>query len=1100
MQDIQTLLNPAPIYYLLKNIKKFAIVVPNNKTAEKIKLEIELFSEYLKIKKKSDILYKNILQDSQFFDYEKFIEETSNLYKIFIENSIPIIVFESLFKKIPTVDKEHEEFKVGNTINIDTFSEKLLKLGYKYEIPVEEKGTFQIKGGIIDIFVPYYNNPIRIELFGDEIESIRFFDADFQTTIEEIKSFKLISSMNFDFSEEYVENFKNYLDEEFKNERISYDKMDKLLSLVEQENISNELIEYAPFFYKNSTTVFELVKKKFQSIYLYDTNNIISEIDEISNIENNEIYYDLKNLRTILDKKSKNSKKIFHISPLALEGLGNQGLLLNSEITSPYRIILQEPKTYFRLFQLLEENLNLNKDVIIFYVVEERKQKIKNILSQFDLDTHKIIWKKGLLKDAFQTDTEIFLSDYLILGVYSPPTSDKKMKNIISSFSDLNKGDYVVHTNYGIGRYVGIISKEINGYMTDFLEIHYDKEDKLFLPVYNLSLLYKHSSSDQTVKLDSFRSQAWENRKSRIKKSIEKIAQELIELYAQRMSAIGYQFSENDELYDSFSSEFPYVLTTDQDKTIKDIVSDMEDIKPMDRLVCGDVGFGKTEVAMRAAFKAVADNKQVAILAPTTVLSFQHYLTFKKRFSNFPIEVNFVSSFKSSKDKKLIFQDLKKGKIDILIGTQAILAKMVDFKSLGLLIIDEEHKFGVKDKEKLRELKLNIDTLAMTATPIPRTLNFSLSGIRDLSIINTPPKDRKSVKTVVMKKDGKRIKDAISYELNRGGQIFYIHNRISTIYQEADYLLEILPNIKLAIAHAELPKSKLEKLMMEFYDGKFDLLLSTNIIESGIDIPNANTMIIDRADSFGLASLYQLRGRVGRAEKQGYCILQLPKKGKITSIAERRLSVISRYTDLGSGFQIALQDMEIRGAGTLLGFAQKGHVDEGGYETYMNFLKEALAELKGDKKSSIDFKTELNTEFSAVIPGYYVEDEFIRLSFYKRLSNSTEDSEVDEIIDELRDQFGMFPEELVNFFNLVKIKIRAMKYKVSKITISKAVIYMVLDDPDLLNLVNLMPFLTKYPNIKFGQKNNITINSQFNNIKEALEYFDEIIKGIMVKV
>jgi len=1098
MQDIQSILNPAPIYYLLKNIKeikKFAIVVPDNKTAEKIKAEINLFSEYLKIKKKSDILYKNILEDSQFFDYEKFTEETANLYKIFIEKSIPIIVLEALFKKIPEINKEdNQEIKFGGEINIEDFRKKLLKLGYRYEVPVEEKGCFQIKGGIIDIFVPYYDNPIRIELFGDEIESIRFFDADFQTTIEEIESFKLISSLNFDFSEENIENFKKYINENFEKEVISYDKMDKLLSLAEEKNISHELIEYAPFFYNNPTTVFNLIKKKFRNIFLYDTNNITHEIDDVFNIEKKEIYYDLKTLKTILEPNSKNSKKIFHISPLATENC----LVLNSEITSPYRIILQEPKTYFRLSKLIEDNLKSGKKVIVFYVLEERKQKIEKILNQFDLLSDKIIWKKGLLKEAFQTNEEIFLSDYLILGVYSPPASSKRMKNIISSFSDLNKGDFVVHTNYGIGKYIGIISKTINGNLTDLLEIDYAKGDKLFLPVYNLSLLYKHSSSETTTKLDSFRSKAWENRKRRIKKSIEKIAKELIELYASRMSARGYAFSENDELYEAFSSEFPYMLTVDQKKTIDEIMNDMENIKPMDRLVCGDVGFGKTEVAMRAAFKAVADNKQVAILAPTTVLSFQHYLTFKKRFSSFPIEVNFVSSFKSLKDKKIIFEELKKGKIDILIGTQAILAKMVNFKSLGLLIIDEEHKFGVKDKEKLRELKLNIDTLAMTATPIPRTLNFSLSGIRDLSIINTPPKDRKSVKTVVMKKNGKKIKEAISYELSRGGQIFYIHNRIGTIYQEADYLLELFPNIKLAIAHAELAKSKLEKLMVEFYNGKFDLLLSTNIIESGIDIPNANTMIIDRADNFGLASLYQLRGRVGRAEKQGYCILQLPKKGRITSIAERRLSVISRYTDLGSGFQIALQDMEIRGAGTLLGFAQKGHVDEVGYETYMNFLKEALAELKGDKKSDVDFKTELNTAFSALIPSSYIEDEFIRLSFYKSLSNATEDNEINEISDELKDRFGVFPVELVDFLNLVKIKIRAMKYKISKITISRAVIYMILDDPDLLNLVNLMPFLSKYPNIKFGQKNDITVTSQFESLEQALDYFNKIIEGIFI--
>jgi len=1081
MKHIESLLNPAVIYYLLKNYNRIALIVPDNKIVDKVSEEIELLSKLINKKFYPVKIYENNLIDEQFFDFEKYQEESASLYQFSNKGRIPIISAEAILRKTFLPDAiNSQNIRVGESLDIAKLEKDLINMGYRYEVPVEEKGTYQVKGGIIDLFIPLYDNPIRVELFGDEIESIRFFDANYQTSLDEIKEFELIQSINFDFSEKNLNNFNSYMDNLYREEKISFDAKEVLKETAEKKIFDLSLIKYAPFFY-DTTTYLSILKKKKKKIFIYDPASVEKKIDFLKSSGDFDLYYINKSFRGIAT-----------ISPIIED---DNKVILDSDIKNPYRIILQEPKTFFRLSYLIEEILKENKTVNIFYTVAEKRKDIIEILNRFNIVHDSIIWHKGLLKNGFQTEEGIFISDYLILGEYTPQHLKRSAKNIISSFSDLNKGDYIVHSNYGIGKYQGLITREIGGNPTDFLEIHYAKSDKLFVPVYNISMLYKHSSSEATVKLDSFRSKAWENRKSKIKKSIEVVAKDLIKLYANRIETKGISFSENDELYDAFCKDFPFILTDDQQTTINEVNIDMEAIKPMDRLVCGDVGFGKTEVAMRAAFKAVVDNYQVALLAPTTVLSFQHYLSFIDRFKNFPINIEYISSFKSAKEKRDIFERLRLHKIDILIGTQSLLAKKTEFKNLGLLIIDEEQKFGVKDKERLRDLKANLDTMTMTATPIPRTLNFSLSGIRDLSIIKTAPKNRKAVKTVVIRKFGKKIKSALEYELKRNGQIFYIHNRIGTIYKEADYILSLVPNIKMAIAHSDIPKKKLEKIMIDFYKGKFDLLLSTNIIESGIDIPNANTMIIDRADTFGLSSLYQLRGRVGRSEVQGYTILVTPSNAKLSNIAQRRLSIISRYTDLGSGFQIAMQDLEIRGAGSLLGYVQKGHFNSIGYEAYMNFLKDAIAELKGEKRVG-DFKVELNTTFVSLIPATFIKDEFTRLSFYKRISNAISNKELNDIAKELKDRFGKLPEEVNNFIKLIKIKAKAITYKISKVTLSDGFLYLKLSDPDLINLVSLMPYLVKHREVNISPTNEISIKGEFSSIDDLLKTFELLVEAV----
>lgn len=1086
MLHIETPLNPFVSYKLLKEFNKFAIIVDSERTAHKLEDELKninlLFKKNFKI---ALFLTDNLIQGENFFDIESFLEESSTLLKFNEENIIPVVTIDKLFRKIFDISQINKvSFKKNQKISIEELRDLLVKFGYKYQTTVEEKGYFEVKGGIVDVFIPLYENPLRIEFFDDEIDSIRFFDVELQISMRKVEEFDVIQILNFTFNDENINQFKQYLNNEYKNNKISYEQMGDLITFAENKTINFEIIKYYPFFYDENTSIYEILKKQNYEIFIYNSQHCFEMLDNLKTNPNYELYY----------KEFYTEGSVRYISPLIID---ENKTTYNSDVTDILKIIPQEIQTIARFVEAIESYSFNNYKIHIFYTDEKRKHQIINIFKKYEV-INSVNWINGVLKVPFKVDKELYLSDLFIFGQY---IHDLKMtsskKNAITSFYDLNVNDYVVHINYGIGQYKGLVTKTIDNTPIDFLEIHYDKDDKLFIPIYNLHTLHKHSSAEATgTKLDSFGSKNWENKKQRIKKSIETIAKELIALYAKRENSKGFSFSADDEMYYDFSSQFPYSLTKDQDETLKEVIKDMENIKPMDRLVCGDVGFGKTEIAMRASFISVINNKQVAILTPTTVLALQHYNNFVERFKNFPVNVDFISSFKTAKEKSETLKLLKTGKIDILIGTHSVLYTKENFKNLGLLIIDEEHKFGVRDKEALRELKENIDTLTLTATPIPRTLNFSLTGIRDLSIINTPPKDRKAVKTSVLKKNKNIIYDAINYELNREGQIFYIHNRVESIFKEADFIYSLFPDIKMAVAHAQMPKSQLEKIMVDFYKGKFNLLLSTNIIESGVDIPNANTIIIDRADTFGLASLYQLRGRVGRSDKQGYCILLLPEKGKVNEIAERRLSVISRYTDLGSGLQIAMQDMEIRGAGSLLGFAQKGFIDDIGYETYINFLKEAIDELKGEKKSKSDFSVEVNTNFPTIIPRKYLGNEQIRLSFYKKISSLENIEQIQAIADEMEDRFGKLPEEVVNLFELIEIKQICTIYEILRITINDSFIYFKLNDEKIINISKFLKYVRINNFVSITKNNEVTINHTIKNLNQAKNILIELMDNI----
>ena len=642
----------------------------------------------------------------------------------------------------------------------------------------------------------------------------------------------------------------------------------------------------------------------------------------------------------------------------------------------------------------------------------------------------------GTLNEGFEWEKnhQWWITDQEIFGKKAKKVHTSSQHEAFSSFEQMVPGNYVVHAQHGVGIYKGLVNLEISKIKNDFLLLEYLGGDKLYVPVDQLNKIYQYTAQEGIhPMLDKMGGITWAKTREKVKAATRKLAAQLLQIQAVRMAAKGYAFSPPDELYEEFEATFPFEETPDQERAICEVLANMQEDKPMDRLVCGDVGYGKTEVAIRAAFKAVEDHKQVALLVPTTVLAFQHFETFRKRFENYPTGIALLSRFQSAAEQKITLKKLAKGEVDIIIGTHRLLSEDISFKDLGLLIIDEEHRFGVTQKERTKKLKKLVDVLTLSATPIPRTLNFALTGIRDLSLINTPPENRLAIRTYVTHLDEGAIREALLREMKRGGQIYFVHNRVQSIARMAERLQKIVPEAKIRIGHGQMPEEELEKVMVDFMEHHFDVLVCTTIIESGLDIPLANTMIINRADTMGLAQLYQLRGRVGRSHHRAYCYLLIPQDVLITASAKKRLSVIQRFTELGSGFKIASHDLEIRGAGNILGQEQSGHIAAIGYELYVKLLEEAVMDLKGTSHEE-DFDCEVKLPIAASIPDHLVPDTQLRLVLYKQASSLKSEEECYHLKEEWTDRFGNLPYEMENLINLILAKTLARKLKISQIS------------------------------------------------------------------
>ena len=990
--------------------------------------------------------------------------------------SYPQAVAETVVSK-KQIQANSFEIKTGDQLDLETIEEFLLEYGFERTGFVSEPGQYAVRGGIIDVFSFGSEVPYRIELFGDEVESIRSFDVETQLSIEKLESVRIIPNLHTTENEERV-SFFEFLSKDFvlvlSDLEYCFDYFEKISQ--KQIKIEDNSGDLHKIIYANSL-------------------DLRRQIIDFSTIE-------LSN-KTLLAKKSVK----FKISP---------------------QPVLQ--KNFQLLAQTLRDYTDLGYDRYILSSQQHQLKRIREILDSQEINAKDVEFKpiNSILHEGFiDHDHKILLfTDHQIFGRFHRyRTKDEKLRSkksnvFLKELQSLKIGDYVVHIDYGIGKFAGLTTITNNGKKQEVIRIVYKDGDSVFVPIHSLHKISKYKGKEgEEPKIHKLGTSTWKNLKSKTKKKVKDIAKDLIALYAQRMQEKGFAYSADTYLQEELEASFMFEDTPDQAAATRAVKADMEKPVPMDRLICGDVGFGKTEIAIRAAFKAVADNKQVAVLCPTTVLALQHYKTFSERLKDFPVTVDFLSRLKTKKEQTETLKKLAEGKIDIIIGTHRLLSKDVKFKDLGLLIIDEEQKFGVAAKERLRQLRVNVDTLTLTATPIPRTLQFSLMGARDLSIINTPPPNRRPVITELYTFNKEIIKKAVCYELNRNGQVFFVHNHINTLPAIAEVISEVCPQARIAITHGRMKPADIEKIMSDFINYDYDVLVTTSIIENGLDIPNANTIIINDAHKFGLSDLYQLRGRVGRSERQAFCYLLAPPKTQLTQTARRRLKTIEEFVELGSGFNIALQDLDIRGAGNLLGAEQSGFINEMGYDTFRKILEEAVIELKNEEFRDI-FKEssspqqqakyiadcQISTDLDALIPADYVNNETERLRLYSQLNKLTSQTELDQFIENLRDRFGRIPKQVYELINIVRLRWLAIELAIEKIVLKNSTMlcYFVSDknsafyDSELFR--NILQYIASRKDLEFKEKHG-KLMLKFPDVKsaeQALKRLEEL-KNFAIK-
>ncbi len=921
------------------------------------------------------------------------------------------------------------DIEVGGEVDLDDMVVRLVRLGYRRVAVVGEVGDFAVRGGLIDFFTPDADAPVRIELFGDEVETIRQFDVGTQRTLQRVDRVSLLPKREVPITEESLEGYLANLPEDDADlVRARYLNDPELPGLewltllfgMRQGRLTEYLAEDSIVFTQGEGTL-----KSEADRIMEEAHGLFARLsDRLSRLPDPEEYYQpIQQLFEQLDRRVRVEQVLFRG---AREGVVDFGCRPHPSLGS--RLDL--------LGQTITDFEQAGVEYIIATDTEGQAGRLSELLAEKAPVDLKPPVEVANLKGGFVCRPAhlAILTDHEIFGRYHRRVRRKKYREgvAISDYSNLGYGDYVVHTDHGIARYLGLKTIEVDQRQRDCLLLQYADDDKLYVPIEEFNRVGKYSGKDGAPSLTSLGGPGWEKLKRKTKKAIEMMAEDLIKLYAERKSRNGYSFGEDTVWMHQLESSFVYEETPDQAKAILDVKRDMQSEQPMDRLICGDVGYGKTEVAVRAAFKAIEKGKQVAVLVPTTVLAQQHLQTFSERLADFPARIEMLSRFRTRKQQLVTVDALAEGKVDLVIGTHRLLSKDVVFSDLGLLIIDEEHRFGVRHKEKLRQLKATVDTLSMTATPIPRTLQMSLMGARDMSLITTSPKDRLPIITEIAEYDPGIIAAAILREVNRGGQVFFVHNRVQTIESMHLQLKKLLPHVEIAVAHGQMHERSLEGIMLAFLAGRYDVLLCTSIIESGLDIQNANTIIINRADRFGLAQLYQIRGRVGRSARRAYAYLLTPPTRMLTGDAVKRLRALEAHADLGSGFALAMRDLEIRGAGTVLGAKQSGFMEEVGYEMYNRLLEEAVAELRGQEIERLP-ETKLELDVETHLSDQYVNDRHQKVDIYRRLADATNLDQVEQLRDEVTDRFGRMPQAATNLFDAAAAKISAAMLELEKV-------------------------------------------------------------------
>lgn len=1043
----------------LNSSKQLLIVTNNLYQADKLESDLTQFVEEQDIYKypMQDIMTEEFSTQSPQFMSERVRTLTALAQE---KRGLFIVPLNGLKKWLTPVEmwKSHQlTLSVGDDIDIDDFLNKLVNMGYRRESVVSHIGEFSLRGGIIDIY-PLIGSPVRIELFDTEVDSIRDFDVETQRSQENVEEVNITTASDYIITEDVLNHTKQKLKEAYEYTRPKIDKAVRnelketyeSFQLFESSMFDHQVLRrLVAFMYQQPTTIIDYFKD--DAIVAVDEYNriketetaLISEADEFMQnlIESGKGFIDQSFLQY---DAFENQLKSYPVTYFTLF-TATMSVELNEIIKFSCKPVQQFYGQYDIMRSEFQRFIQNDYTVVVLAETEVKKERIQSMLNEMhiptfiDTPTHRneggsAIITEGSLSEGFElpymqlvvvTERELFKSKQK-----KKPKQQKTLTNAekIKSYQDLKVGDYIVHVHHGVGRYLGVETLEVGGVHKDYIKLQYKGTDQLFVPVDQMDQVQKYvASEDKTPRLNKLGGSEWKKTKAKVQQSVEDMADELIELYKAREMSVGYQFGPDTAEQNDFEIDFPYELTPDQSKSIEEIKKDMEIERPMDRLLCGDVGYGKTEVAVRAAFKAVMEGKQVAFLVPTTILAQQHYETLIERMQDFPIEVQLISRFRTAKEIKKTKEGLESGFVDIIVGTHKLLGKDIHYKDLGLLIVDEEQRFGVRHKELIKSLKNNVDVLTLTATPIPRTLHMSMLGVRDLSVIETPPENRFPVQTYVLEQNTNFIKEALERELSRDGQVFYLYNKVQSIYEKREQLQMLMPDANIGVAHGQMNERDLEETMLSFINHEYDIIVTTTIIETGVDVPNANTLIIEDADRFGLSQLYQLRGRVGRSSRIGYAYFLHPTNKVLSETAEDRLQAIKEFTELGSGFKIAMRDLNIRGAGNLLGKQQHGFIDSVGFDLYSQMLEEAVNEKRGvtdEKQDAPEVEIELNID--AYLPAEYIQNEQAKIEIYKKLRKIETEAQLMDVKDELIDRFNDYPVEVERLLEMMEIKVHAL--------------------------------------------------------------------------
>ena len=1089
--------------------RPMVLVTYNEIQARKLYQDLKKLIKQTYFFPKKEITSYDYVAQSKEIEYKR-IDVLNKMY-LAKKQKEPIIIvttIEAVMQKMVAKDTLYQnviDFEVGKTYLLDGIKEKLVGLGYERSDLIENKGQFSIRGGIVDVGLSEKIG-VRIEFWGDEVDSIRFFQISSQRSTEMLKEITI-----FPAHELIVQD----LSEAVKNIQEKYPEEIEDIELIKNGDYISKINKYFNEFYENQASFLDYMSDEYLLL--------LDEKSKINQRESNIIEDNNKLIASLVEKEKFVPEAIENISKFEYNFEEKQIIYLEQNDS-----IKNIQKYYFETREINFYNLQL--DLLLADIVTYQKNKKKVVL----LAGNEISAKKlcNILKEnqinykheqeaenikpgeiivtigGFSSGFENYDLNLIVISLQNNFEEPVKRKKKLSStfkdsekivFADLKPGDIVVHQTHGIGQFIGVNTITADGVTKDYIKIKYRNDDILYVPTNSLDSVRKYigGGDNSSPRLNKLGGKEWSATTSKVKKNLEAVAKDLIELYAKRQKIKGFSFSPDTPWQKQFEDSFPYTETDDQLRCIQDVKKDMEKPQPMDRLLCGDVGYGKTEVAIRAAFKAVMDQKQVAYLVPTTILANQQYEEFKTRMQEFAINVELLNRFKTKKEQDEIIKKLKLGEVDVVVGTHRLLSEDVNFKDLGLLIIDEEHRFGVKDKEKIKKLRTNIDVLTMTATPIPRTLHMSIVGVRDMSVIYEPPHNRKPVQTYVLEYDQEVITEAITKEIERGGQVFYLFNQVEGIEKKANEISMLVPEAKVGFAHGKMSGRELEEIMESFINHEINVLVCTTILESGIDIPNANTIIVENADRLGLAQLYQIRGRVGRSDKQAYAYITYKRDKLLSEVADKRLKAIKEFTEFGSGFKIAMRDLEIRGAGSMLGEMQHGHMEQVGYDTYCKLLDEVIKEMQGIEVVE-EQDVQIDLAVSSYIPDNFIENSSQKIEIYQNIALCRTEEELQNVIDEVIDRYGRLPKELENLIDIARIKQLARKANILKIAQKEngIVFYFVKEKikPEMVNtLITKYPMLVKFSNAVEPYVT-LRIKENENIIEKAKEFLNTVIE------